>query len=273
MKALLVDGLNLVRRIYAAVPASASDAASDSTAGDDHLDGVIAQSKAALARALRQHRPSHCVVAFDRGGRNWRHKLHPDYKKNRPPMPAKLRDALARFERAFGELRVESFSRADYEADDLIATVAVKIAARDDAFALILSTDRNYCQLLRDNIAVFDHFAQRALDAELIANKFQVAPKQLPDLMALAGDSGLSIPGVRTVGVRTAAKLLKTHGTLDAILQAAADGGDALSQKIHRARDDARTAQTLFTLRTDLELGINLNQLRWRDDDARDAQH
>ena len=257
MKALLVDGLNLVRRIYAAVP-DESKQANDHT----HIAGIIASSTASLARALNRHRPSHCLAVFDHGGRNWRHDLHPDYKKNRPPMPEPLRDALPQFEQAFNAAEVKCFSLAGCEADDVIATVAVKIAEHG-GHALILSTDRNYCQLLSDNIAVFDHFAQRFLDAGMIRKRFQVEPQQLPDLLSLAGDSGLSIPGVKSIGIRTAAKLLADYDDLESTLQAAERLPEKLGGKLTRGRDDARLAKTLFTLKTDIGLGINLNQFRY----------
>ncbi len=270
MKALLVDGLNLVRRLYAAVPTvptvptmPAAPTDEPGPADDsEHLAGVIAASAAALQRALNQHRPSHCLAVFDRGPKNWRHELYPDYKKNRPPMPEPLRTGLAQFEQAFGEIKVMCFSLAGYEADDLIATVAVKIA-RHNGHALILSTDRNYCQLLSEHIAVFDHFGQRFLDRDLIVKRFQVEPRQLPDLLALAGDSGASIPGIKSIGIRTAAKLLGDYGTLEKTLKAAKDIPGKLGGKLRNGREDARLAKTLFTLKTDIDLGINLKQLRW----------
>ncbi len=298
MKALLVDGLNLTRRIYAAVPdesdvpdeseanesesgessgrESAEESATESKSPPDqprqrarrqHLTKVIASCAASLQRALNQHSPSHCLVAFDRGGRTWRHQLFPDYKKNRPPMPAPLRDGLPQFEQAFGEIGVMCISKAGYEADDLIATVAVKIAKRCEQVGhgrvVILSTDRNYCQLLSPHIKVFDHFGQRDLDADMIVKRFEVTPQQLPDLLAMAGDSGLSIPGIKSIGIRTAAKLLADYGTLEKALNAADTIPGKLGSKLHRGGEDAHRAKTLFTLKTDIELGINLTQLRY----------
>lgn len=258
MKVLLVDGLNLVRRIHAAAPDEAKRAG-----GREPLAGVIASCAASLRRALNRHRPSHCLAVFDGGGgRDWRRRLYPEYKKNRPPMPAPLRDALPRIEQAFAAAGVDSFSRAGFEADDIIATVAVKVARRG-GHALILSTDRNYCQLLGDRIAVFDHFAQRPLDRDLIVKRFRVEPRQLPDALALAGDSGLSIPGVRSVGIRTAAKLLAQYGDLEKVLQAAAAIPGRLGRQLAEGREHARLAKTLFTLNTGADLGINLNQLRY----------
>ena len=255
MKALLVDGLNLVRRIYAAVP-------EESRQEDESLAGVITSCTASLRRALKQHIPSHCLLVFDHGGQNWRHQHFPDYKKNRAPMPEALRNGLPKFEHAFGEIGVRCVSLAGYEADDVIATVAVKIA-KHGGHAVILSTDRNYCQMLSEHIRVFDHFGQRYLDDDMIKKRFQVEPQQLPDLLSMAGDSSVSIPGIKAIGIRTAAKLLNDYGSLEKALKAADDIPGKLGSKLHGGREDARLAKTLFTLKTDIDLGINLNELRY----------
>lgn len=259
MKALLVDGLNLVRRIYAAVHAHAQKQKQTHA----HFDEARAACIASLRRALTQHEPTHCALVLDGGGVSWRHELHPAYKQNRAPMPQELRENLARIAEAFAEIPVRCFSLPNFEADDVIATLAVKIAARD-GFAVILSTDRNYCQLLGARIAVFDHFAQKYLDAEVIQKKFQAQPRQLPELLALAGDSGVSIAGVQSVGARTAAKLLRAHGNLEAALEAARAGKirGKLGASLRAGAEDARRAKILFTLRTDLALGVNLREFR-----------
>ncbi len=269
MKALLVDGLNLVRRIYAALPEQSTQAHDSESPA---VDGVVTSCTASLRRALNQHLPSHALLVFDQGGKNWRHELFPDYKKNRSPMPDLLRNTLPQLERAFADSGVRCFSLAGYEADDVIATLAIKIAAHcaqyGDGHALILSTDRNYCQLLdanhNENIKVFDHFGQRYLDRAMIKKRFQVDPWQLPDLLALAGDSSVSVPGVKSVGIRTAAKLLGDYGSLEKILKVADDLPGKLGSKLHAGREDARLAKILFTLKTNIDLGINLNQLRYR---------
>lgn len=260
MKALLVDGLNLVRRIYAA--AEKSNEKSQTQSAEHALKHAINSSTNSLRRALAQHKPSHCLVVFDHGGKNWRHELFPAYKKNRAPMPTPLRDGLTQFETAFNAIGITSFSLAGFEADDVIATLATKIAEHD-GHALIISTDRNYCQLLSAHISVFDHFAQRPLDAEMTRKRFQVEPQQLPDLRALAGDTGASVPGVKAVGIHTAAKLIGDYGSLEAILKSADDIRGKLGVKLREGKQDARLAKKIFTLKTNINLGVNLNQLRY----------
>ncbi len=259
MKALLVDGFNLVRRIYAAVPVPQSGAA------DTHIQGVISSSVSSLNRALRYHLPSHCIIVFEQPGRTWRHRLFPDYKKNRSPMPEPLSRSMPELKLAFEKMRVLSYEKTGYEADDVLATMATKIASHHGT-AKILSTDRNHCQLLSPNISVYDHFAQRPLDRERIFDKFGVEPHQLPLLLALAGDSGLSIPGIPSIGIRTAARLVNEYQTIDRLLEAAKDMPDKIGTKLYNGQNVARLGFELFTLKTNIELGINLNQFRYQPD-------
>ena len=274
MKALLIDGPNLIRRIYAAVPNKSkpdSDPNSDPTSvyiepPAEHITRVISSVCASLQRALNTHYPTHCVAIFEydeaRDKQNWRYKLFPDYKKERAPMPVPLQATMPDFESAFNQLGVGTCSSPDYKTADVIATLARKIALHRGQ-VVILSTDRILCQLLNSQIQVYDHFANRYLDSAMIKKKFQVNPDQIPDLLALAGDSRLSIPGIKSIGIRTATKLINTYDTLENVLAAAANMQGKLGSKLCSGKDDARLAYQLFTLKTDIDLGINLNRFRY----------
>jgi protein Xni len=257
IRLLLIDGLNLIRRVYAAQPGE--DGPEKAQAGCDSSVG-------SLKRALRESSPTHAVVVLEGHEPTWRHGLLPSYKEGHAPMPEALSDALSDYREAFAKLGVSSFELPRLEADDVIATLAVKVAAAG-GHAHLLSTDRIYLQLLSDRISVRDHFAQRDLDRNEVLRRFGVEPEELLDFLALAGDSSNGIPGVRGVGAKTAAKLLCAHGSLTAILTAAREGSDlspGLAEKLITHAEDARLARTLFTLRTDLDLGINLRELRLR---------
>ena len=259
MKALLVDGFNLVRRIYAAVPEPPEEASQFEK--DDHIQGVINSIAASMQRALKAHHPSHCVAVFEQSGRTWRHRLFPDYKKKRSEMPAPLAAAMEAIKQSLAAMGVNSFEFVGYEADDVIATMATKIS-HNNGDAIILSTDRNHCQLLNEHIRVYDHFGQRYLDRDIIYKRFGVEPEDLPLLLALAGDSGLSIPGIAGVGIRTAARLVNEFGTLEKMMEASVEMKGKIGAKIFNGREDAEMGLKLFTLKTDIELGINLNQFR-----------
>ncbi|MEZ5331888.1 MAG: 5'-3' exonuclease H3TH domain-containing protein [Thermoanaerobaculia bacterium] len=256
IRLLLVDGLNLIRRVYAAQPGED---------GPEKADAGRESATQSLRRALRETSPTHAVVVLEGPEPTWRHRLFPAYKEGHPPMPPALADALPGYREAFAGLGVSSFELPGVEADDVVGTLAVKTAGSGGE-AVILSTDRIFLQLLSGRVRVRDHFASRDLDRGGVLDRFGVEPERLLDLLALTGDSGNGIPGVPGVGPKTAAKLLDAHGSLEAILTVAAAEPTELSPKLAaKLRDhaaDARLARSLVALRTDLELGLNLRDLR-----------
>jgi len=256
---LLVDALNLIRRVYAAQP------------GDDtpeKAEGAKISCKQSLRRALRESAPTHAVVVFEGREPSWRHLLFRDYKINHSPMPQPLADALPAYREAFAQIGVDSFEIAKVEADDVVGTLAVKIADAGGN-AVILSTDKIYLQLLSDHVVVRDHFKPADLDRAYVAERFGVAPETFVDFLALAGDSTNSIGGVPGIGPKIAARLIDEFGALDAILAAAAHGVEhgsltpKLRDKLQDHAEDARLAQSLVRLQTDLDLGVNLKAFRY----------
>jgi len=259
IRLLLVDGLNLVRRVYAAQPGE--DGPGRAEAGR----GAAVQS---LERALREVEPSHALAVFEGGEATWRHSLFPGYKEGHAPMPEALGAALPAYVAAFGELGVSSFELSGFEADDVVATLATKVAAAGGR-AVILSTDKIYLQLLSERIGVRDHFARRDWDRLQVIERFGVAPERLVDLLALAGDATSGVQGVPGVGPKTASRWLARFDSLESLLAAArAPAGSGaqlppkLAAKLAAHADAARTARRLLALATDLELGLNLRDLR-----------
>lgn len=253
MKALLIDGPNLVRRIYAAVP-GAEDT-------PEHFEGALDSTISSVRRALNEHVPSHAVCAFEAGGQTWRHRVFPDYKKDRPPVPEQLEANFHRIRDGIQDLGVRSVSVAGVEADDVLATIAVKIAGRGGR-VVILSTDKSMCQLASQRIRVRDHFAGRDLDKGYVLGKFGVQPSDLACLLGLVGDKSLNVPGVTSIGPRTAAKLINEYGALDEILAHAARIPGRPGKALEAEAERARLSVALVTLKTDVEIGINLKQLR-----------
>jgi len=208
---LLVDALNLIRRVYAAQPGED---------GEPRAEEARHSSVQSLRRALRHARPTHAACVFDGAGESWRHRLDPGYKQGHAPMPEALRQALESYRAAFREIGVASLDFAELEADDVIATIAVKAAAAG-ARVIVLSTDKIFATLLPDGIEVRDHFRSHDLDAAGVVEKFGVPPEQLSDYLALTGDRGNGIPGVPGIGPKTAAGLLARFATLDELLRSA----------------------------------------------------
>jgi len=253
VKALLVDGLNLIRRVFAGVPGDQDS--------EEHLQAAITSCTASLRRAIRNHEPSHAVCVLEDGGHSWRHEVLPSYKQDRPPVPPLLSKGLPRIRDHFDQEGIKCVTVPGFEADDVLATLAHKIVSRG-GHAVILSTDKSMCQLVAHGIQVHDHFSDRLLDDQYIHEKFKVLPEQLATLFALAGDTSLGVPGVKNVGLKTAAKLVNDYGDMESILAAAKDIPGKLGQTLREHADDAHLAQRLMTLRTDVNIGVNLKDLR-----------
>ncbi|MCU5774672.1 flap endonuclease Xni [Erwiniaceae bacterium BAC15a-03b] len=245
---LIVDALNLIRRIHA-------------------VQGSPCQQTCvhALQQLLLHTRPTHVVAVFDDEERRdgWRHQLLPDYKAGRPPMPDNLLTEMPLLREAFAAAGVSCWTSPGDEADDLAATLAVKVASGGHQ-ATIVSTDKGYCQLLAPSIFIRDYFQKRWLDMPFIAKEFGVTPQQLTDYWGLAGISSSKIPGVAGIGPKSASQLLTEFGSLAGIYQQLEAVPEKWRNKLEQHREMAFICQQVATLKTDLALDGNLKELRYQ---------
>src|SRR5471032_2520582 len=235
---LAIDGLNIVRRVYEASP---------------EPDGP---EKAEIA--LR-----HALPAFDFGGNTWRHDLYAGYREARAPMPSALREALPGFYDKLRGVGLHVVSLPEVEADDVIGTVVLRWLADGRGEATVASTDKDLHGLIAQGARVWDHFKGEWHDHAWVEAKWGVPPEQLPDLLALMGDVTDSIPGVSKVGVKTAARLLRTYGTLDAIMAGAGILKDTLGETLRKEREMLYLSRQLVQLKTDVRVGVSWNMLAW----------
>ena len=176
-------------------------------------------------------------------------------------MPDMLASSMDAIKQQFSQLGVQSFSLAGYEADDVLATLAKKIE-HNNGHSIILSTDRILCQLISDRIQIYDHFSEKALDQNIVNEKFQVEAALIPEVLGLAGDNSVSIPGVKSIGIKTAVKLICTYGRIEKVIENADSISGHIGNSLIADQEKAILAKKLFTLKTDIELGINLRQFR-----------
>lgn len=242
-KLLTIDAYNVIRRVYGANPAPDSD---------EKAQACLRASRQSLRRALLEHKPTHAALVFDAEGPNWRHQVYPKYKLERKPMPAPLRDAMPYFQR---ELRVAKWHLLEMpgvEADDVIGSLAVEAEHAGFEEHVILSTDKDIASLVQYGARVYNHFEQRWHDEAWLLGKMGVRPDQVLDFLALMGDASDGIPGVEKVGLKTAAKLLQEHETLEGVLSAAVNIPGALGKRLREQADIARLSRKLTELKTDL---------------------
>lgn len=240
---LLVDGLNLVRRIY------------EARGGATDQDFIVAVRQS-LERCLEDLRPSHAVVIWDSHSKTWRHELDDSYKANRPPTPQPLLDSIPQLNETFHGLHVENLTIANYEADDVIATMAVAVSRSAKIEAVVLSTDKMFYPLLIDGVRIYHQFDREWMSKDLVVEKYGLEIDQLIDYWALSGDNSNNIKGVPGIGKKTATELLQAHGSIQGILDA------DVSKKLTDHADLAMRCQQLVQLKTDVELGVNLKDFR-----------
>jgi protein Xni len=243
---LIVDALNLIRRIHAVQGSPCVNACQH-----------------ALQQLIQHSRPTHAVAVFDEDDRSesWRHQILPDYKAGRSPMPENLQLEMPQLRQSFEALGVACWHSPGNEADDLAATLTAKVAGGGHQVTIV-STDKGYCQLLAPNVQIRDYFQKRWLDMPFVQQEFGVAPQQLADYWGLAGISSSKIPGVAGIGPKTAVLLLQQAGTLDGLYQELEQVAEKWRSKLQRHRDMAYVSKKVATLRTDLTLTGNLQQLR-----------
>ncbi|ABK49113.1 5'-3' exonuclease [Shewanella sp. ANA-3] len=247
-KFLIIDGLNLVRRIYAAIP------------DENDMDSLTERVSVACTKLLRIHHPTHVTIVWDGDEMSWRKQLYPDYKKGRKPMPEPLAAGLPALQEHLKSVQIQSIYAAA-EADDVIATLAMK-TAKAQGEAVIVSTDKGFSQLNHPRISQWDHFNQQYLNITELEQKLGVDRSQFLDLLALAGDSGNKIPGIAGIGPKSAAELLRTFRTLAALFSSLPNLGAKQAKKLAEGRDMARLSYKLAQLQIDLPLNINLKDFR-----------
>src|SRR5213080_5100474 len=175
-----------------------------------------------LRKLLNDHKPEYIAASFDLPGRTFRDDLVADYKANRTPMPDELAVQIPMVHAACEALGVPILTSERYEADDVIGTLAEKASAAGFEVAIVTG-DKDFFQLVRDGIRVFNPRDEGTwYDAAGVKEKLGVTPDQVVDVMALMGDTIDNIKGVPGIGEKGARELISTHGSLEALLAAAA---------------------------------------------------
>ena len=172
-----------------------------------------------LLKLIEQQSPTHIACAFDTSlGKSAREKIHPEYKANRAPAPAELKYQFALCQQFVKACGIVGLSSSEYEADDILGTLAMHAQARQQAF-VIVTDDKDLTQLLGKNDFWWSMAKGHILDYRGVEKRFGVKPHQIADLLALSGDKSDNIIGIPGIGTTTAARLLKKWGTIDNLYQ------------------------------------------------------
>ena len=202
------------------------------------------------------------AVIFDAGRRNFRHEIYPKYKAHRPELSPELTPQFEIVHEACRAFHVPAVAMEGYEADDLIATYAQQ-ARQQNINVTIVSSDKDLMQLVDDHTTMLDPLKNILITPEQVMQKFGVNPEQVVDVQALAGDSSDGVPGVPGIGIKTAAELINTFGSLDNLLR----NLDQIKQPKRRQVlmdncEGARISYQLVSLKTDVPVTTTLEDFK-----------
>ena len=217
-----------------------------------------------LRKYLAEHRPTHCAVVFDLGPPRQRLAILPSYKAQRPPTPPDLTAQLPAIREILRALRLPVVERDGDEADDIIATLA-KRTARAGQSVLIVSNDKDFAQLVDDQIRLLRSGTKtdQVYDTPAVQTKYGVLPTQIVDLFSLIGDSVDNIPGVPGVGEKTATALLQQFQNLDQLLAHPAEiASPKLRATLIQSADRLRLNRQLIQLDQTVEVAADWSDLR-----------
>ncbi|MGL6006696.1 DNA polymerase I [Aeromonas sobria] len=221
-----------------------------------------------MMRSLRKQYPDcHVAVVFDAKGKTFRDDIYPEYKANRPSMPEDLRSQVAPIHQMIKAMGFPFLMIDGVEADDVIGTLA-RQATEKQLPVLISTGDKDMAQLVSDHVTLIDTMKDLKTDREGVIEKFGVPPELIIDYLALMGDKVDNIPGMTGVGEKTALALLQGIGSIDEIAanldKVAAlgfRGSKAFADKFREQEEQVRLSYTLATIKTDVVLEQDLEQL------------
>ncbi len=263
----LVDASFFVFRAYYSIPAEMADA-----------EGRPVNALYGFARfmsdLLERERPQFLAVAFDESlAGSFRNRIYPAYKANREPAPEELKEQFRRCRELCGHLGAAEYSSPEYEADDIIGTIATRL--RSSGFRSTLVTrDKDLAQLIHEGDEFWDYMAAERFAYGDIAARFGVRPERMADYLALTGDAVDNIPGVPGVGPKTAAALLAEFASLDELyadLPRVATlpirGAARVATRLAEHRGAAYLARELTRIACDMPLEVSASALRRRPPD------
>ena len=257
----LLDGTYELFRAYFALP--------DERAPNGRAVGAVRGLIGSTLALLRDPDVTHLGVAFDHVIESFRNDLFDGYKTGEG-VPADLLEQFPLAEDVMRALGVVVWPMIEFEADDALATAAVRFADQVEQ-VIILSPDKDLCQCVRGR-QIVTHDRRRGLtyDEAAVYAKFGVPPSAIPDLLALVGDTADGIPGIPGFGMKTAAAVLRIFGSIEkipddpALWSGSLRGAERLAATLRARRTDATLYKRLATVRTDVPLSESLDTLTWR---------
>ena len=217
-----------------------------------------------LNEVLTKEKPTHIGVAFDHG-KTFRHDAFPEYKAQREETPEDIKLSVPLIKQVLEAMRIPILQVDGFEADDIIGTIATRFGA-DGIDTFMLTPDKDYGQLIGPNVFMYrprHGGGYEILGEKEVGEKYGIpTPAQVIDLLALMGDTADNFPGCPGVGEKTAAKLINQFGSIDNMLQHTDEIKGKLREKVENAVEDIKMSKFLATIRTDVPMQLDLDELK-----------
>ena len=224
-----------------------------------------------LQEVLEKEKPTHIGVAFDPHGPTFRSEAYPAYKAQREATPEDIRRAIPIIKELLEAYRISVIQVDGFEADDVIGTLATKLSDEKDLEVFMLTPDKDYGQLVSDNVKIFrprHGGGYETMGPAEVCEKYGIEKTaQVIDLLALMGDSADNFPGCPGVGEKTAVKLINEFGSVEQLLQRSSELKGALKTKVESHVDDIKLSYFLATIKTDVPTEITLDSLKLQNPD------
>ena len=217
-----------------------------------------------LNEVLTKESPTHIGVAFDHG-KTFRHDAFPEYKAQREETPEDIKLSVPLIKQILEAMHIPILQVDGFEADDIIGTVATRFGS-DGIETFMLTPDKDYGQLIGPNVFMYrprHGGGYEIIGEKEVGDKYGIpTPAQVIDLLALMGDTADNFPGCPGVGEKTAAKLINQFGSIDNMLQHTDEIKGKLREKVENAVEDIKMSKFLATIRTDVPMQLDLDELK-----------
>lgn len=265
-KLLLIDGNSVSFRAFFAM----HNVLDKFVTGDGIHTNALYAFNNMLEIVLKEEQPTHVLVAFDAGKTTFRTKMFTEYKGTRAKTPQELMEQLPLIQELLNDRGIKTYELADYEADDIIGTMAHK-AEKDGMDITVITGDRDLTQLTTDKITVRVNVKgvteTEAYTPEHVKEKLGITPQQIIDMKGLMGDNSDHYPGVEKVGEKTAIKLIAQYGSIEGIYEHVDEMKKSkLKEHLINDKDQALLSKKLATIQLDAPVELQLGDLEYRGD-------
>ncbi len=221
-----------------------------------------------LFRLIQDQAPDYLAVAFDPPEKSFRFRVYPEYKANREKMPDDLRTQVEEIKRMVELLGIQRLEVEDYEADDILGSMAEQYAS-DDLEVYLVTGDKDAYQLVGDHVKVLAN-KKGISDYEIYDNagikeKLGITPEQVIDYMAITGDTSDNIPGVKGIGEKGARKLIETFGSFEEIYKRIDEVKGKQKELLEQGREEAELSRELVTIKTDVQIPVELDDMAFTE--------